>query len=111
MVLVQSDLTKRVSTTIGLVLVTALVFSTAAFAQDSSVQTYGGGGGFTGQVDDPGAGVAAGGSAGGSAEAADPGSLPFTGLDLGLAVGGGLLLLALGALVARMVPRAADHRS
>jgi hypothetical protein len=104
MVLVRSDLTKRVSMTIGLVLVAALVFSTAAVAQDSSVQTYGGGGNFTDQVADPGdpADPGAGAAAGGSAEAADPGSLPFTGLDVGLAVGGALLLIGLGALVARL---------
>jgi hypothetical protein len=60
------------------VLATVVVWAPTALAQDSSVDGYGGvQGGIQSDVE------------GG-------GSLPFTGLDLGLLIGGGLLLLALG---------------
>jgi hypothetical protein len=52
-----------------------------ALAQQSSVDGYGGGaGGIQSDVEGGGGG----------------GSLPFTGLDLGLLIGGGLQLLAVG---------------
>ncbi len=94
-----------------------------AVAQDSSVQGYGGVGGDT--QDDLGGVVAdgigprngggpedvgpagggpedvgpAGAEAGGTGDA-DSGSLPFTGLDLALLIGGGVLLVAAGATLA-----------
>jgi len=55
------------------------VYAPIALAQQSSVDGYGGGAGGI-QSDVEGGG----------------GSLPFTGLDLGLLIGGGLLLLAVG---------------
>jgi hypothetical protein len=74
----------------------ALAFASAAFAENSSVKTYAGGGGnVQTQVasgEDPSA-------------TSDSGSLPFTGFDVGLAIGGGLVLLAGGALIARLTPR------
>ncbi|MCB0875103.1 MAG: hypothetical protein R2718_08340 [Solirubrobacterales bacterium] len=83
-----------------IVLVVALAVAPAAFANNSSVGTYGGQGGEV-------AGSVAGG------EATDPGTaasnssaLPFTGLDLKLLAGGGLLLLLGGFGMARM----AGHR-
>jgi hypothetical protein len=85
----------------------ALVFAPAAIAQSSSVDTYGGQGGEA-------AGLAAStsdndGNGSGSGAASDGGSLPFTGLDIGYLVGGGLLLLAAGAVMARVRP--SGHRS
>ena len=85
----------------------------AALAQSqSSGAGYGGeGGGVAGQVQGGGAAGQAG--AGGGApnvasEAGNPdetGLLPFTGLDVALIVGGGLLLLAAGVGLSRMVER------
>ena len=80
--------------------VAALLAAPAASAQDSSVGTYGGGGNLSDQV----AGAAAG-DPGDPSDPPDPGALPFTGLDLGLALGGGLLLIAVGATIATMAPR------
>jgi hypothetical protein len=58
------------------------VYAPVALAQQSSVDGYGGGaGGIQSEVE-------GGGGAGGS--------LPFTGLDLGLLIGGGVVLLAVG---------------
>ena len=63
-------------------LAAAVVYAPLALAQQSSVDGYGGGaGGIQSEVE-------SGGGAGGS--------LPFTGLDLGLLIGGGLVLLAVG---------------
>jgi hypothetical protein len=85
-----------------------LVLAPAAFAQ---TEPYAGaGGGTQGQV---GAGGAAGGNAGGGApnvaseptEADEGGVLAFTGLDLALIAGGGLLLLAGGVGLSRVVAR------
>jgi hypothetical protein len=73
-----------------------LAFAPGAFAQNSSAKTYGGGGGNV-QTQ-----VASGGPTDPSAKAPDSGSLPFTGFDIGLAFGGGLLLLGLGASVATL---------
>ena len=71
-----------------------LAFAPGAFAANSSVKTYGGGGGNI-QTQ-----VASGDPSGPSTTSTDSGSLPFTGFDIGLAFGGGLLLLGLGASVA-----------
>jgi hypothetical protein len=75
----------------------ALALAPAASAQSSSVGGYGGQG-------DQLAGIAVGTDpgAGGSASG---GSLPFTGLDVSLLIGGGLLLLGIGIVMTRMVPR------
>jgi hypothetical protein len=85
-----------------LALAAVMTFGTgSALAQESSLGTYaGGGGGNTNQVDSgaPGADTAA--------ATADPtGALPFSGLDIGLALGGGLLLLATGMAISRLVVR------
>jgi hypothetical protein len=82
-----------------------LAFSQAAFAQNSSVDTYAGDGGDVQTQINSGADPRDPGDPGASADPGDPGSLPFTGFDIGLALGGGLLLLGLGAGVARMTPR------
>ena len=79
--------------------VLALAFASAAFAENSSVETYGGGGGGV-QTQ-----IASGANPSDPSATPDSGSLPFTGLDLGLALGGGLVLLAGGALIARLTPR------
>lgn len=85
-----------------LALVLTLGLSPSAFAQESSRATYGG---PSPQVF---SGGGSGGAAGGpsaSADAADDGSLPFTGLDLGLAAGGGILLLGAGVAMAAATSR------
>jgi hypothetical protein len=79
--------------------VLALAFASASFAANSSVETYSGGGGNV-QTQ-----VASGGNPSEPSATSDSGSLPFTGFDVGLALGGGLILLAGGALIARLTPR------
>lgn len=78
------------------VTIIVMAFAPAALAADSSIETYAGSGGNVQskiQASDPGT-------------ATDPGgSLPFTGLDLGLAAGGGLLLLGAGAMVTALAAR------
>jgi len=77
-----------------------LAFAPAAFSQGSAGETYGGD-----------ASVVETQVTGGGGASADPGDtnttsasgLPFTGLDIGFALGGGLLLLATGFGVSRMV--------
>jgi hypothetical protein len=78
-------------------LVLALAVAPLSFAQQSSVGTYGGEGGEAQEV------VVQGEAPGKQAEEA--GALPFTGLDLGLVLGGGLLLVGVGAAMARLVPK------
>ena len=84
-----------------------LVLAPVSFGQNSSVGTYGGSGGSV-------AGSVASGSAGsGSGSAASPtatassssSALPFTGFDVALLAGGGLLLVLGGFAMARMVAR------
>ncbi|MFN8164561.1 MAG: hypothetical protein U0R26_12205, partial [Solirubrobacterales bacterium] len=92
-------------TRLGMILVLALgtlalALAPAAMAQSSSVDGYGGQG-------DQLAGIAAGTDPGTAAGAASDSSstLPFTGLDVSLLIGGGLLLLGIGIVMTRMVPR------
>ena len=82
-------------------LVAALMAAPAAFA-GSAVETYSGAGGASA------AGVASGASA---STASDPGSLPFTGLDVGLLIGGGLVLLLIGVAMARLARRTSPQNS
>jgi len=84
--------------------VIALVLAPSALAQ------YGGqAGGVGGQVAEGGAdgsGAGASGAAGAAAEGRDSsGVLAFTGLDLVLIAGGGLLLLVCGVALSRVVAR------
>jgi drug/metabolite transporter (DMT)-like permease len=75
---------KRIATTVALAVVGMLVLASAALAQSSSVSGYGG-------------------QAGGVEEQVETGgTLPFTGLDIGLLIGGGLLLVAVGAMLRRL---------
>lgn len=93
---------KRLAGITALVLVFALSFASIAAAQDSSAKTYRGQQPFVasaGGGDDTG---------GGSADVADPGSLPFTGLDLGLAAGGAIVLIGAGAAIAAATSRRPD---
>ena len=104
--------------TLALAAAISMVAAGTALAQGSSARGYGGTGGNVqgelgpgavapltggGSVDPSGAGgdVGPAGSGGPTAEA-DSGSLPFTGLDLALLVGGGVLLVATGATLARV---------
>ena len=85
-----------------IVMVVALALAPAAFANNSSVGTYGGAGGEV-------AGSVSGGNATDPGTAASNSSaLPFTGLDLALLAGGGLLLLLGGVGMARMAARRED---
>lgn len=79
-----------------MVIIAALAFAPAAMADSSSVGTYGGQGGDV-------AGSVSSDSGGDPADQA--GALPFTGLDVGLMVGGGVLLLLVGFTMSRTVPR------
>jgi hypothetical protein len=91
----------RLSVAALAVTLVALAFASVSFAQNSSVDTYGGSGGnIQSGISDP----RDPGDPGASASA-DPGSLPFTGFDVGIALGAGLILLATGALIARVTPR------
>lgn len=91
----MTTVTRRLSLAALVVTIAALAFAPGALAQNSSVDTYGGSSGnIQSKISDPGD------PGDPSATATDPGSLPFTGLDLGLAAGGGLLLLGVGASVA-----------
>lgn len=75
----------KIVTAGSLMLLAALAWAATALAGNSSVSGYGGqAGGVEEQVE-----------AGG-------GALPFTGLDLGLLIGGGVLLLAVGAGLRRL---------
>jgi hypothetical protein len=82
----------------------ALVVTSAAFASGSAQQTYGGRGGnvqaqIQGGAKDPGTGTKA---------ASKPGGLAFTGLDLTLMLGGGLVLIASGVALSRLMVRRAQ---
>lgn len=92
----------RLSMLAALVMTFALTGAATAFAQGSSANTYGG--------DGPQGVLAGGGGSGGSAEAAGAGAgaLPFTGLDVGMALGGALLLIAAGLAVSRLVVRGSE---
>lgn len=82
----------------ALAVVMVLAFAPSAFAQDGSAgATYAGPGGNTQQQ------VSAGEEGGPTADKGD--GLPFTGLDLALAIGGGLVLLATGVAISRVVAR------
>jgi hypothetical protein len=79
----------------------ALALAPAAWAQSSSVDTYGGqGGGNVAAATQSGGDPSV--DPGASADPGDSGSLPFTGMDLALAAGGGILLLGVGATLAAM---------
>jgi hypothetical protein len=94
-----------------------LALAPAAFAQSTGTGYGGQAGGVAGQVapggppsGGEGAGAAAGAPSGGAAaaeagEAEEGGLLAFTGLDVALIVGGGLLLLAGGVALSRVVAR------
>jgi hypothetical protein len=89
--------------------IAVLALAPAAFAQSSGTGYGGQAGGAAGQVAG-GGGEAAGAGGGGNvaaeaAEADEGGLLAFTGLDVALIVGGGLLLLASGVALSRMVAR------
>lgn len=87
-------------TLVTVVVALSLAVAPAATAQSSAVDGYGGAGN---QV----AGIAAGNDpgSGSGGNVSSSSSLPFTGLDVSLLVGGGLLLLGIGIVMTRVVPR------
>jgi hypothetical protein len=102
--LTRTNRAQRLAPLTVLAVVALLALAPAALAQSSSAGTYAGqGGGAAGAVADPGADP--GGDPGASASVDPGGSLPFTGLDLVLAAGGGVALLAIGASMAHVLRR------
>jgi hypothetical protein len=85
--------------------VAALTASSAAFASGSAQQTYGGSGGNVQADIQGGANDPQGTQGTAAASAKTPGGLPFTGLDLTLMLGGGLVLIASGATLGRVAIR------
>ena len=85
------------------VTVAALTASTGAYAAGSSQHTYGGRGGNV-QADIQ-SGAKDPGTQGTVASATTPAGLPFTGLDLALMLGGGLVLVASGMTLGRLAIR------
>jgi hypothetical protein len=86
-------------------IVASLALATApiTFGQSSSVETYGGQGGNIASSVKGGAPGAT--HAAAPSSSAGAGGLPFTGLDVALLVGGGMILLLLGLGMARMARR------
>lgn len=80
---------------------TSLLFASGAAAQSSSVETYGGEGANAALN----IALNASGSAdpGSASNSAASGGLPFTGLDVMLALGGGIVLLSLGLALSRIL--------
>ncbi len=91
---------------------TALLWTSTAWAQQPSVRGYGGeGGAIQAELGAPGGGAPGGapegqvgvpGGGAGAAAAEPVGALPVTGLDLALLAAGALLLLALGVTLRRL---------
>jgi len=90
------------------VVIGILALTPAAFAQSSGTG-YAGEGGVAGQVSQGGGGNGGNGKVAGTTAASQAsennGVLAFTGLDLALIAGGGLLLLVGGVALSRMVAR------
>lgn len=89
----------------AIAIVIAAMTASVALAQSSSVKGYGGKGGATQSALSSGGPGSTGSGGGPTAESTGSGALPFTGLDVGLAIGGGLLLLGAGAAVTALTPR------
>lgn len=103
---------RRATLLAALVACLLMLAPTTAFAQDSSIEGYGGEGGNALSTvnqgdadDDSAAAAAAGGSSGDAKSSGDanvgPGALPFTGQDVGLMLLGSLVLIGAGAALAR----------
>jgi hypothetical protein len=108
----ESESEHKVKKSTGLLMIVmviaALAFAPAAFAQSTGTGYSGKAGGVAGQVAQ-GSNENTGGT-GGTGSAArnasgNSGFLPFTGLDVALLLGGGLLLLGTGAGLSRLVRR------
>ncbi|MEO7197091.1 MAG: hypothetical protein ABIZ50_01315 [Solirubrobacterales bacterium] len=94
---------------ISAILAAALMIPAAASAQSPPVGGYGGSGGNVQNV-------LTGGSTGSdsatssSDTSASTGTLPFTGLDIGWMIGGGILLVGAGIAMSRAAHRAPETR-
>ena len=90
-------------TSLVTVLALTLALTSSAFAQGASSDPYvDEGGQVQGQIQDEGTGGTEQAAATTSGDTG--GSLPFTGLDLSLIAGGGVLLLAAGIAMRRLTP-------
>ncbi len=93
---------KRITKILGLAsIVAVLAFAPSAMAQNASSSGYSG---QSSELVAVGGGSGSGGSGTGTSDPSGS-SLPFTGLDVGLAAGGGLLLLLIGLAMSRAVAR------
>ncbi len=105
----------RLTVVVVAVVALASVYAPGAFAQNSSLGGYLGNGGATQANLSSGGGGSNGSEPAAQTASANTssGSLPFTGLDIGLAIGGGLLLLGAGAAITVLGPRreAQGHRN
>ncbi len=102
----SSSRPRRATFLAALVACLLMLAPTTAFAQDSSIEGYGGEGGkalSTINQGDAADGSAAAAAADGSSGDANvgPGALPFTGQDVGLMLLGSLVLIGAGAALAR----------
>lgn len=97
---------------LSMILAAALLLPSASFGQSSSVGGYGGTGGEVAGALDDGASAAESGSAveSDSSNSSELGSLPFTGVDIGWMVGGGVLLIGAGIAMGRAASRAPEVR-
>jgi hypothetical protein len=86
------------------VTIAALTASSGAYAAGSAQHTYGGRGGNV-QAQIQGGAQEPQGTQGVAASAGTPAGLPFTGLDLTLMLGGGLVLVASGMVMGRLAIR------
>ncbi len=93
---------------VSAILTAALLLPAASLAQSSSVGGYGGNGG---EVQNAlGSGSAGTTDPSGSGSVTKAGTLPFTGLDLGWMIGGGIVLVGAGIAMGRAAPRAPQPR-
>ncbi len=76
-------------------------------AQSSSVDGYGGNGG---EVQNVLTGGSAGSASADDSASASTGSLPFTGLDIGWMIGGGIVLIGAGIAMGRAASRVPEPR-
>lgn len=80
----------------------------SAIAQSSSADAYGGQGGDVQSAVQSGAEPTSANPSSSNSSGSGSSTLPFTGLDIGLMAVGGALLIAVGAGLARVMPRSSE---